>query len=232
MATGNRSVFYGMGAWVGHQTSVTGCRWWPNDPGAIAPPFDPQRLITTDLSKSPQAVRDGRIQIANIEVDDPPLYGGGTKIGPTWPTGSTWNSIWIESSKYNALSAIAKPHRINYGMQCREYELTTVLYWDGPLKDRRFWGFRSAITSEQGGQALVSIWPPGRSGIPGQLPVGTWWLDLSAVAHPIEPGFTEVGVGLGVPKNGALFLDSRTVTNLQIQDPKIPVACAADQYPP
>jgi hypothetical protein len=232
MAIGKRSVFYGFGAWVGHQTSRTGCRWWANDPSMIQPPFDPQHLITTDLAKSPQAVRTGAIQIADVEVDDPPQYGGGTKVGPTWPTGSMWNALWLESGKYANLPVGTRPNRLNYGMQCREYELTTVLYWDGPLKGRRFWGYHAEITSEQGTQALVSIWPAGRSRIPGQLPIGTWWLDLSNVGHPIEPDFTQIGVGLGVAKQGALFLESQSITSLSISDPKLPPACAADFYPP
>jgi len=232
MSTGTRSVFYGLGAWVGQQTSLTGTRWWARDPSALAVPFDPNQLITSDLSKNPHAVRSGQIQFGAVEVDDPPTYGGATKIGPSWPTGSTWNSCWIESTRYTNIPVGSRPPRVGYGMQCRAYELTSVVYWSGPLINRRFWGFYAEITSEQSANALCSIWPAGKSQIPGQAPAGSWWLNLSQVAHPIEANFTQIGVGLQAPKQGALFLDAVTVRNLHLPDPKLPPSCGADFYPP
>jgi hypothetical protein len=230
MIPAQRSVFYGFGAWVGQQTSPTECRWWAQEPNSLATKFDPQHLITVDLAKNPAAARAGTIGVHDIHVDDPPASGGGTKIGPTWPTGSTWNACWLEASIWKQLSANTRPPRVGYGMQCFDYELSTVLYWAGPLVGRRFWGFHAEITSEQGANALCSIWPAGKSRIPGQLPMGSWWLNLSQVAHPVEPEFTQIAVGVGAPKRGALFLESGTASNLLIGDPKLPPSCAADSY--
>src|ERR1043165_9438804 len=113
----SRSVFYGFGGWVGQQLGLTQTAWWPNDPATMNPPFDTTKLITSDLAKNPQAVRNGQLQVAAIEIDDAPTHGGPTKLGPTWPTGSTLNATWMESAKYNALPVGVKPPRINYGMQ-------------------------------------------------------------------------------------------------------------------
>jgi hypothetical protein len=218
----SRSVFYGFGGWVGQQQGPTSTAWWPTDPQTQSPHFDQSLLITSDLAKNPQMVRLGGQAPTTIDVDDPPLYGGGTKLGPTWPTGSTINAVWMESNKWAALAAPVKPPRIPTGYQCRDYELTTVVYWTGPLANRRFWGYYAEITSEQGANALCSIWPAARSLEPRVAPAGSWWLNLSQVAHPIEPGFTAIGVGVTHIKQGALFLDSATTANLGLSEPKLP----------
>ena len=187
--------------------------------------------IETDLDDNPAAFRAGKLKTkADIVVDDQPHHGGLTKLGPTWPTGSTVNSLWMESNHYDALAPAIKPPRIFPGMQCRVYELTTVLYWSGDLANRRFWGFYAEIHAENGPSALVSIWAPGTSQEPGQLAAGAWWLDLSTVAHPIEAGFTEIGVGTA-PKQGALFLDASTKGSLAFSGPKIPKGLGSNLLP-
>ncbi len=227
----SRSIFYGFGSWVGQQTGATTCSWWAQDPTTLKPPFDPTKLISNDLAKNPQAHRVAGLPVAQIEVDDAPPNGGSTKIGPTFPTGSTTNGCWLQSELYAALPGNQQPARIPGGAQCRDYELTTVLYWDGPLANRRFWGFHVEINSEQAPSALVSIWPAGTSLVPGQLPATAVWLDLATQAHPIEPGFTQVGVGPQSPKIGALFLDAPTVEGLQLAAPKLPSATGSDRFP-
>jgi hypothetical protein len=218
----SRTITYGFGAWVGQQSGLTTCSWWPQDPATLNPPFDQTKWITSDLSKNLQAVRNGQITTAQIQVDDPPVNGGETKIGPTWPTGSTINGNWLEKTKYDALPVGVKPPRIPIGMQCRDYELTTVWYWSGTLANRRFWGFYGEITAEQGSSGLVSIWPAGASLDPGQQPAGAWWINFSTQVHPIEAGFTAIGTGLTNPKQGALFLDGPTRSSLGLSGPKIP----------
>jgi hypothetical protein len=136
----NRSVFYGFGAWVGQQTGPTSCKWWPQDPNTLNPPFDTSKLIDSNLANNPAAVSGG-LPITSIEVDNAPPGGGLTKIGATFPGGSTLNSCWMDQLVYDALPTAVKPPRIPAGFECREYELTTVLYWSGPLANRRFWGF-------------------------------------------------------------------------------------------
>lgn len=218
----SRTITYGFGAWVGSQTGLTTCGWWPKDPATLNPPFDTNKLISSDLSKNLQAVRNGQITLAQVQVDDAPINGGETKIGPTFPNGSVLNGCWLEKGDYDALPATKKPPRIPADMQCRDYELTTVYYWSGALANRRFWGFYGEITSEQGQSALVSIWPAGKSLETGQQPAGSWWLNLPNVAHPIEAGFTQIGVGITNPKQGALFIDAPTRTSLGLSGPKVP----------
>jgi len=218
----SRTITYGFGSWVGSQTGLTTCGWWAQDPATLVPPFDTNKLISSDLSKNLQAVRNGTITAAQIQVDDAPANGGETKIGPTFPTGSVMNGCWLEKGDYDALSATKKPPRVPAGMQCRAYELTTVWYWNGTMANRRFWGFYAEIAQEQGTSALVSIWPAGKSLEPGQAAAGSWWLNVPNVAHPIEAGFTQIGTGLTNPKQGALFIDAPTRLSLGLGGPKLP----------
>jgi hypothetical protein len=217
-----RTITYGFGSWVGQQTGLTTCGWWAQDPNTLNPPFDANKLISSDLSKNLQAVRNGQISIAQIQVDDAPVNGGETKIGPTFPNGSLINGCWLEKGDYDALPSSKKPPRVPADMQCRDYELTTVWYWSGALANRRFWGFYAEIVQEQAGLANVSVWPAGKSLEPGQGPAGSWWLNLTTVAHPLEAGFTTIWTGLGNPKQGALFLDAPTRLNLGLAGPKLP----------
>ncbi len=216
-----RTITYGFGSWVGQQSGLTTCGWWPQDPATLNPQFDQAKLITSDLSKNLQAVRNGQITAAQIQVDDPPANGGETKIGPTFPTGSTLNGCWLEKTKYDALTG-NKPPRVPADTHCRDYELTSVWYWSGTMANRRFWGFYAEIVQEQGGSALVSIWPAGKSLDPGQQAAGSWWCNLATQCHPIEAGFTQIGVGLASPKQGALFLDAPTRQSYALSGPKLP----------
>ncbi len=227
----SRTITYGFGAWVGTQTGLTTCGWWPQDPNTLNPPFDNSKLISNDLSKNLQAVRNGTITAAQIQVDDAPANGGETKVGPTFPTGSLINGCWLEKARYDALAAGIKPPRVPADMHCREYELTTVWYWSGAMANRRFWGFYAEITAEQGTSALCSIWPAGKSLEAGQAPSGSWWLNLPVVGHPIEAGFTQIGTGLGKPKQGALFIDAPTRLSLGLSGPKIPKALGSNIIP-
>ncbi|MBA2541139.1 MAG: hypothetical protein H0V17_15975 [Deltaproteobacteria bacterium] len=207
---------------MGSQTGLTTCGWWPQDPNTLNPPFDQTKLISSDLSKNLQAVRNGQITLAQVQVDDAPVHGGDTKIGPSFPTGSLLNGCWLEKGDYDALPVAKKPPRIPSDMQCRDYELTSVWYWSGTLANRRFWGFHAEITAEQGTSALVSVWPAGKSLEAGLPAAGSWWLNLPNVAHPIEAGFTAIGTGLSNPKQGALFLDAPTRVSLGLSGPKLP----------
>lgn len=229
----SRTVFYGFGAWVGQQRGPTRCGWWPADPADPSINFDPAKLIDVDLAKNPSEHRAGRIPVAQIEVDDRPANGGMTKIGPTFPLGSMINSVWLEQGHYDGLPPNKKPPRVPPNMACFDYELCCVTYWAGPLANRKFYGFYAEIASEQGSSALVSVWPAGRSQVPGIGPMGAWWLDLSLVALPIEPGFTQIGVGPTNPKKGALFIDHQTTltTMADGSGPKLPAGQGHDPRP-
>ena len=216
-----KSVFYGFGAWVGSYTGPTSCEWWPQDPSTLNPPYDTNKLIRTNLAKNVNAVISGGLPIGQLQVDNPPVSGGQTKIGATFPNGSMLNSCWLEKNVYDALGA-AKPQRVGYGMQCYDYELTTVYYWNGINANRRFWGFYVQIDSENGDNALLSIWPAGRSQVPNVRPLGSWWLDIPTIADDPANGFSSVWIGAGKPKQGALYIDSVTTASLGVGGPKLP----------
>ncbi|HEU0035667.1 MAG TPA: hypothetical protein VFQ53_33880 [Kofleriaceae bacterium] len=222
----NRSVFYGFGAWVGQITGPSSCLWWSENPATMTPAFDPARLIPVELSNNPSAARAGRIAAAQIEVDDAPVEGGATKIGPRFPSGVMVQGCWLESGVYDRLPAAKKPARVPAGYRCHDYEVSTVVYWDGPLANRRFWGLHAKIEAEAAPKALVSIWHPGTGLEVGAQPAGAWWLDLALVAHPIETGFTQIGLGTA-PKEGPLFLDDPTARSISIYEIKLPKSAAA-----
>jgi hypothetical protein len=212
-----RSVFYGFGAWVGRLDARTACAWWADDPNNLG--FDHGQLIEVDLARNPAAYLSGAISLADIQVDDAPRDGGLTKLGPTWPTGSTINGIWIEATFYQGLKN--PPPFPQPFMNCEGYELTTVLEWapHGKGIQRRFWGAHCEIMQEQGSLALCKVWMPGTSR--SQKPGGVWWVDLAAQADPASNGFTTVGTG-AAPKQGALFLDSTAMRSIALAGPKLP----------
>jgi hypothetical protein len=212
-----RSVFHGFGAWVGRLDGRTACAWWADDPNNLS--FDAHKLIEVDLARNPAAYLRGSIPIEDLQVDDAPVDGGLTKLGPTWPTGSTINSLWIEATFYNSL-----PHKPQFPqpfMNCHGYELTTVVEWapHAPGIQRRFWGVHCEITAERGPLALCTIWTPGTALT--QKPAGSWWVDLATHADPTANGFTAVGTG-SAPKHGALFLDAPGIRSIAIAGPKSP----------
>src|SRR5262249_18073939 len=209
-----KSVFYAFNAYVGATTGQYTCSWWPDDPNNYK--FDPAFQIPVDLSKTTEAARQGRIAIDDVIVDDFMGFktGGRTTIGPDFPLGKTVGCCALEANYWDSLSPRIKPGRIPPGFQCREYELTSLYYWDGPLQFRRFFGFHAEIRSTAQNQALVSVFPCGRSLVPGVAPVGTYWLDLARVAHPIDKDCTEIGTAAGSPRTGAVFLDPNTLPPL------------------
>jgi len=215
--TPTHSVFYGFGAWVGRLDARTTCAWWADDPNNLN--FDPGQLIEVDLARNPAAYLSGAISLDQLEADDAPCDGGLTKLGPTWPTGSTINGVWLAATYYDGLPN--KPEFPQRFMDCHGYELTTVVYWALASKGiaRRCWGVHAEISSEQGSLALCTVWTPGTS--LRQRPAGTWWIDLATQADPISNGFTVIGTG-SAPKRGALFLDATAVRGLQLSGPKVP----------
>lgn len=226
--TATRSVFYAVPAFVGALTGERQCGFWPIHPTTAS--WDPTKLIPVDLTRSPQGVRDGHIVPSDIQVDDH-LVGqpdpGLTTIGPRFPDGEIQGAAWLEASYYASLPAAIQPPRVPtatpVAMQCHDYELTSVLYWDGPLANRRFYGcYAQIVIANQAGLTQVTIWPPGKSLAPGVQPVGSYWIDFARSAHPSEPGFTQIGPGAADPKQGALFLDRPTSVAIALAGPKVP----------
>jgi hypothetical protein len=219
-----RTIFHGVPAYVGVLNSETKCRFWPDDPAKLS--WDHKQTVDIDLGRSPAAARAGRIQWSDVEVDDHHIYGGMTKIGPLWPDGTHIGACWLtEDAWRRSLGRGLDPNP-----DCHPYELTHVHYHAGPLANRRFQGFHAEITSEKGTNALVTLWPAGRSRASGTKPAGTWWIDLAADAHPIEPGLTEIGVG-SAPKVGALFVDLQHLHVINMVGPKLPVWLGDEEFP-
>lgn len=226
LPTPTRSVFYGFGAWVGRLDARTSCSWWADDPNNLN--FDPSQLITVDLARNPAAFANGSIPVEDIQIDDAPCDGGLTKLGPTWPTGSPINSVWLESNFYSKLPN--KPPFPQRFMSCYPYELTTVVYWAQGSKGiaQRFWGYHAEITAERSTVALCTIWTPGTAMT--QRPAGSWWIDLAAQADSIQNGFTAIGVGTA-PKQGAVFLDAFAARGLGLAGPKLPPFMGGQSIP-
>ena len=226
LPTPTRSVFYGFGAWVGRLDARTTCSWWADDPNNLN--FDSKQLITVDLARNPAAFIRGTIPVEDIQVDDAPCDGGLTKLGPTWPTGSTINGLWLESTFYGNL--VDKPSFPQRFMSCYDYELTTVVYWAMASKGiaQRFWGYHAQISAEQGTLALCTIWAPGTAMT--QRPAGSWWIDLATQADSIQNGFTVIGAG-AAPKQGSLFVDAVTARGLGLAGPKLPAWLGGQSIP-
>lgn len=223
----NRTVFYGFGAYVGAIRGVTQGDWWPDDPQTLG--FQPAALIPTDLAKNPTAVRAGVIPLADLQVDDHRSLGGLTSIGPRFPQGAMVGAVWLADTYYASLGATA-PARLSSAeaAESRDYELTSLLYWSGPLAGRRFFGYHARVLTTNGTLAHVQIWTAGRSRIPNEPPAGTWWIDLATDAHPLDPSATQVNA---MGQEGALFLDAATAQSLQLFGPKLPRALGFDALP-
>ena len=224
-----RTVFFGFGAYVGTISGQTTCSFWPDDPQSLG--WSTAALVPVDLARNPTAVRTNNIQVTDIDVDDYRLDGGLTGIGPLWPGGQTISAVWLSETYYNSLGANKPPRQpASAPNDAHDYELTSILYWDGPMADRRFFGFHAKILSTQGPLSHVKIWHAGTSKVPGQPHAGIWWLDLAAVAHPVDPIATQIAPG-GVTE-GALFLDSPTASSLLLRMPKRPTSSGSGDFFP
>ncbi|HSN29182.1 MAG TPA: hypothetical protein VLT45_22995 [Kofleriaceae bacterium] len=213
-----RSVFYGVGAFVGSITGPTTCAFWPDDPVKLK--WDPKLLVQVDLAKNPEACRQGKIKESDIEVDDFAGYGtdGMTRVGPLFPGGATMGIVYIEDSRCAACGA-SDPRK-----NPRPHEWMTVVYHDGALTGRRFYGFYGEVKDVKpaNSMALISLWPRGTSGVVGQTPFGTYWLDTGVHLHPHDPTLPMVPITVG--QKGGVFVDSRASGGgvIKFDPPKVP----------
>lgn len=221
---GTRIVFYGFGAFVGAIRGPTQCDWWPDDPARLN--FAPSALVPTDLAKNPMAARSGAISVADIQCDDHRTDGGLTAVGPRFPQGSTVGAIWLSESYWSSLGAKQPPRAVT--KDAHDYELTSILYLDGPMKGRRFYGVHAKVVGTQGPLTRVELWHAGRAKVPGERPAGAFWMDLAQVAHPIEPGATQIGAG---QVEGALFLEDTTSRQVTLMSPKLPPGSGSELFP-
>ncbi|MFN0253126.1 MAG: hypothetical protein ACKV2T_40005 [Kofleriaceae bacterium] len=205
-----RTIFHLYGAYVGQLVGISKVGWWAEDP--VASGFPTSRLIPIDLSKTPSAARQGAIPIADIQCDDYRSEGGLGGIGPRFPGGQMIGSMWLADT-YAA--TIGSPAFATEGIY--DYELMMTMYWQGELGDRTFNGFHAQIVGQpQGALSLVEIWNGGTAQT-GAAPAGAWWLDLNAVS---DPNYTTIAPN--GPQVGALFLDRKTSSSMQLMSIKRP----------
>jgi hypothetical protein len=150
-------VFHATAGFLGRVDSQTQCGFWAEEPADHG--FDPGRLITVDLARTPTATTAKQIGFREVEVDDcftgPDGVVSGTTLGPAWPG--------------------QRPDlRVHHG---------------GVLAgQRRPAGrdpLRRALRTDPGGAGHAGPGgrpSPGRSGQPTASPV-TMWIDLASPEH-------------------------------------------------
>jgi hypothetical protein len=208
-----RCVFHAMAGFIGRIDSETRCGFWADEPTDHA--FDPGRLITVDLARTPAAATAKQIGWEEVQVDD--CFGGpngvvsGTTLGPRWPELRLAGVVYLEHGFMTSLPAALRPACPPPGANGEACEYTTAVYWPGtgdPRAGNRYAGHYARILEERGTLARVAVHPPGRSQQPEATPV-TMWIDLASPEH-CDAGIaslTTIGAGDG-PKDGALFLIS------------------------
>ena len=207
----SKVTFHGLPAWVGAIHGSTVCEWWSSDPAKSN--WDRSLLNTIDLAMTPSAALAGRIQVAQVEVDDGVRAGGFTTIGPMWPGGAMLGSCWVSDHYLTKLGGKLTTAARGASFPGYDYEWTAVQYFDGEQQNRRFHGVHGRVLQTQGALSLVELWHPGSGATP--MPAGRWWIDLAAGADPTAPA-------LAPNQPGALFLDPITIGHTTLIDPKIP----------
>jgi hypothetical protein len=178
----NRAVFYGCGAHVGRVDSEYVCGFWSENPLTTVPQFDPTRLTTIDLRRSPRYTAR-----ANVACDDFITDGGQTNIGPGFPSGNFMGACYLEEDYWRSLPAPQRPAMPPKGSSAHDYEYKSALYWPGtgdPRAGARYIGTHAKIASAVPGAPNVfniDIWVPGTSGTAAK-PQVRLMIDLSSIA--------------------------------------------------
>jgi hypothetical protein len=208
-----RCVFVGTGGFLGRIDGETRCAFWAEEP--VDHGFDPRRLITVDLARTPSAAAAREISWDAVQVDDcftgPNGNVGGTTLGPRWPELRLEGAVYLERGFLDTLPAALRPTCPPVGMTGHVCEFMTTVYWPH-LPDlrsgTRYAGHYAEVLEERGTLARVAVYPPGSSARPNARPM-TMWIDLASAEH-CDAGpdsLTEIGIG-DAPKRGALFLIS------------------------
>ena len=203
-----RWIFRGTGAFIGRVESETRIAFWADEPTDHG--FDPELLITVDLSRTPNAALLGDISFDAVEVDD--CFSGpngdvrGTTLGPRWPELQMAGAVYLEDRFYNRIPAARRPPIPPTSMGGRPYEYTSVLYWPGadPRAGRRYSGHHAEILEQRASLARIAVYPPGSSDRL-EIEPKTMWVDLASpdqVDAGID-GLTQIGNGV---TRGAVFL--------------------------
>ncbi|MET7419596.1 hypothetical protein [Dactylosporangium sp. NPDC005555] len=204
-----RTVFVGTPAFLGRIDGVTRCAFWTGEP--VEHEFDPARLISVDLARTPSAAAAKEISWADVDVDDcfsgPDGDTGGSTLGPAWPELQLTGAVYLAADFVDRLPVALRPSPGSGGFAGEPYECQSVVYWPDtadPRAGNRYAGHCADVLDQRGTLARVAVYPPGRSTDPGTSPV-TMWLDLASPEH-CDAGpdsLTEVG---GDVTRGALFL--------------------------
>lgn len=213
-----RSIFVGTGAYVGRVDGLTRLAFWAEEP--IDHDFDPSRLISVDLSRTPNAAAAREISWDAVEVDDcavgPHGRLEGSTVGPRWPEMQLVGAVYLEESVARRLPPAARPPCPPTGMGGRDYEFKRVVYWSqgaDPRAGRRYIGHHAEILEESGVLARVAVFKSGMSDRPDAVAT-TMWIDLSS-PDECDAGpdsLTRIAVGSGA-KKGALFLAAGRVVD-------------------
>jgi hypothetical protein len=208
-----RTVFLSTSAYLGRVESETRIAFWAVDPSEHG--FDPSRLITVDLSRTPNGAAAGDISWDAVEVDDCFTGPGGelvgTTLGPRWPELQLGGAVLLEREFANRLPREMRPACPPTRMNGRAHEYTSVVYWphvDDPRAGNRYTGHHAEIVEERGSLARVVVFSPGTSDRASARPL-SMWIDLASPSQ-CDAGvhaLTAIGVG-DAPKQGALFLIS------------------------
>jgi hypothetical protein len=206
-----RCVFIGTGGFLGRIDSETRCAFWADEP--VDHDFDPKRLITVDLARTPSAAAAREIGWDDVQVDDcftgPNGNVNGTTLGPRWPELRLEGAVYLERGFLETLPAALRPACPPAGLNGRVCEYMTTIYWphlDDPRAGKRYAGHYAEVLEERGTLARVAVYPPGSSQRPNARAM-TMWIDLASPEH-CDAGpdsLTEIGKG-DAPKRGALFL--------------------------
>lgn len=208
-----RWVFHATGGFVGRIESETRIAFWSDEPSDHG--FDPSRLITIDLARTPSAAALGEISYDAVEVDD--CFSGpngdvrGTTIGPRWPEIQVSGAIYLEQRFCQRLPDRLRPSLPPAFMGGRAHEYTTVLYWPNtadPRAGKRYAGHHAELLEERASLARVAVFPQGMSDR-RHIEPRTMWIDLASAEHT-DAGphsLTEIGLGRG-RTSGALYLIS------------------------
>lgn len=198
----SRTVFAGTPAYLGRIDGVTRCAFWTAEP--VEHDFDPARLISVDLARTPSAAVAGEITWADVDVDD--CRGGpdGSTLGPAWPELHLTGAVYLATAFIDRLPRHLRPAP---GVAGEPYEAQSVLYWPGttdPRAGNRYAGHCAEVLEQRGTLARVGVHPPGRSSDPASSPV-TMWLDLASPEH-CDAGPDSLTTVGGDVTRGALFL--------------------------
>ena len=210
-----RSVFVSTPGFLGRIAGATRCSFWVDDP--VDHDFDATRLIEIDLANTPSAAVAGSIAWSDVQVDDcfPGPTGNlmGTTLGPGWPEMQLAGLVCLEQKFRDALPDALRPPCPPSGVHGRDYEFHSVVYWPGtddPRAGKRYAGHHGTIVAQQGGVALVAIFPPTTSDRPGAKPM-LLWIDLTSPDECDAGPHSVTRLGRDGVTEGPVFLIAGTV---------------------